>query len=155
MATKLELNHLDHKIYSAIKQIRGQKNRAAINSIYKEIVEVIDFDTISKTFLNDRIEMLLKNGKIINRSNQNKSSYCLNESLLDSSITDLLPSTQKSPSNSDTPQVTRAPNQTSITDFSHIPKVNLENIPGELTLTKFRNLIVTEPGNDIKVIVQN
>ena len=25
MATKLELNHLDHKIYSAIKQIRGQK----------------------------------------------------------------------------------------------------------------------------------
>ena len=126
MATKLELNHLDHKIYSAIKQIRGQKNRAAINSIYKEIVEVIDFDTISKTFLNDRIEMLLKNGKIINRSNQNKSSYCLNESLLDSSITDLLPSTQKSPSNSDTPKITRTPNQTSITDFSHIPKVNIE-----------------------------
>ena len=26
MATKLELNHLDHKIYSAIKQIRGQNN---------------------------------------------------------------------------------------------------------------------------------
>ena len=25
MATKLELNHLDQKIYSAIKQIRGQK----------------------------------------------------------------------------------------------------------------------------------
>ena len=38
MATKLELNHLDHKIYSAIKQIRGQKNRADINSIHKEIV---------------------------------------------------------------------------------------------------------------------
>ena len=25
MTTKLELNHLDHKICSAIKQIRGQK----------------------------------------------------------------------------------------------------------------------------------
>ena len=25
MATKLELTHLDHKIYSAIKQIGGQK----------------------------------------------------------------------------------------------------------------------------------
>ena len=25
MATKLELNHLDHKIYLVIKQIRGQK----------------------------------------------------------------------------------------------------------------------------------
>ena len=38
MAAKLEVNHLDHKIYSAIKQIRGQKNRADINSIHKEIV---------------------------------------------------------------------------------------------------------------------
>ena len=70
-------------------------------------------------------------------------------------MTDLLPCTQKSPSNSDTSQITRTPNQTSITDFSHIPKVNIENIPGELTLAKFRNLILTELGNDIKVIVQN
>ena len=91
----------------------------------------------------------------MNRLNQNKNSYRLNESLLDSSMTDLLPSTQKSPSNSDTPQVTRTPNQTFITDFSHISKVNIENIPGELTLATFRNLILAERGNDIKVIVQN
>ena len=58
-------------------------------------------------------------------------------------------------SNSDTPQITRTPNQTSITDFSHIPKVNIENIPGELTPATFRNLILTELGNDIKVIAQN
>ena len=57
---------------------------------------------------------------------------------------DLLSSNQKSPSNSDTPQITRTPNQTSITDFSHIPKVNIENIPGELTLATFRNLILIE-----------
>ena len=69
-------------------------------------------------------------------------------------MTDLLPSTQKSPTNSDTPQITRTSNQTSITDFSHIPKVNIENIPGELTLAKFRNLIFAELGNDIKVIIQ-
>ena len=99
--------------------------------------------------------MLLQNDKIINRLNKNKNSYRLNESLLDSSMTDLLPSTQKSPSNSDTPQITRTPNQTSITDFSHIPKINIENIPGELKLAKFRNLILTELGNDINVIVQH
>ena len=98
--------------------------------------------------------MLLQNDKIKNRLNRNKNSSRLNESLLDSSITDLLPSTQKSPSNSDTPKITRTPNQTSITDFSHIRKVNIENIPGELTLAKFRNLILTELGNDIKVIVE-
>ena len=70
-------------------------------------------------------------------------------------MTDLLPCTQKSPSNSDTSQITRTPNQTSITDFSHIPKINIEKIPGELTPAKFRNLILTELGIDIKVIGQN
>ena len=69
MATRLELNHLDHKIYSALKQIRGQKNRADINSIHKQIVKVIDFKSISKEFLNDRIEMLLQKDKTINRLN--------------------------------------------------------------------------------------
>ena len=71
----------------------------------------------------------------------------------DSSIKNLLPSTQKSLSKLDTLQVTRTPNQTSITDFSHIPNVNIENI--ELTLGKFRNLILAELGNDVKVIIQN
>ena len=46
-------------------------------------------------------------------------------------MADLIP-TQKSSSNSDTPQFTRTQNQTSITDFSHTPKANNENIPGEL-----------------------
>ena len=139
MATVLELNHLDHMTYSAIKQIRGQENRANINSIHEEIVKVINFKSISKEFLNARIEMPLQNEKIKNRLNRNKNSYHLHESLLDSSMTDLLPSTQKSPSNPDTPQFTRTPNQTSIIDFSHNPKVNIGNIIGELTPTKFRN----------------
>ena len=91
-------------------------------------------------FLNNRIEMLLQNDKIINRLNRNRNSYRLNESLLDPFMTDLLPFTQKSPSNSDTQQITRTPNQISITDFSHIPKVNIENIPGELKVAKFSNL---------------
>ena len=70
-------------------------------------------------------------------------------------MTDLLPATRKYPSNPDTPQFTRTPSQTSITDFSHIPKGNIGNIIGELTPIKFRNLILTELGNEINVIVQN
>ena len=73
MSTELELNHLNHKIYSAIKQIKGQRNRADINSIHKEIVKVIDVKSISKEFLNARTEMLLHNEKIINRVNQSKN----------------------------------------------------------------------------------
>ena len=87
--------------------------------------------------------MLLQNGeKIINRLNRNKYSYHLIKSLLDSSMTDLLLSTQKSPSNPDTPQFTRTLNQTSTTDFSHILKVNIGNIIGELIPAKLRNLIL-------------
>ena len=80
------------------------------------------------TVLNDRVEKLLLNGKIISRLNRNKNSYPLNESLLDSSMTDLPPSTQKFSSNS---EFTRTPNQKSTTDISHFSKVNIENIPGE------------------------
>ena len=43
-----------------MKQVRGQKNCTDVNSIHKEIVTVIDFESIIKEFLNDRIEMLLR-----------------------------------------------------------------------------------------------
>ena len=66
--------------------------------------------------------------KITNRLNRNINSYHLNKSLLDSSITDLLPSTQKFPSNSDTPQFTRTPKKTSIPDFSHNPEAATRDI---------------------------
>ena len=49
----------------------------------------------------------------------------------------------------------KSPNQTSITDFSHIPKANIVNINGELTPVKVRNLFLTELRNDIRLIVQN
>ena len=90
--------------------------------------------------------MLLQNDKIINRLHRNKNSYHLNESSLDSSMKDLLSSTQKSPSNSDIPQFTRTPKQFSMADFSHNPEVNI----GSITPAKFRNLILTELGNDTK-----
>ena len=93
------------------------------------------------TVLNDRVKKLLLNDKIISKLNRKKKSYPLNESLLDSSMTDLLPSTQKSPSNSDNPQFTRTPNQKSTTDISHISKVNIEKTPGEPILEEFRNFI--------------
>ena len=70
-------------------------------------------------------------------------------------MTDLLPFTQKSPSNSETLQFARTPKQPSMTDFSHCLEVNIENNFGELILVKFRNLIFTELENDINVIVQN
>ena len=77
--------------------------------------------------------MLLQNGKIIIRLNQNKNSFCLNKCVFDSSMTDLLPSSQKSSSNSGTTQFPITTKQTSMTDFTHNSEVNFGNIFGELT----------------------
>ena len=41
-----------------------------------------------------------------------------------------------------------------MTNFSLNPEVNFGNILGELTPIKFRKLILTELGNDVKDIVQ-
>ena len=70
-------------------------------------------------------------------------------------MTDLLLSIRKSPSNSDIPQFSGTPKQTSVTNFSHNAEVNTRNILGELKLPKFRNLVLTELGNGIKFIFQN
>ena len=96
-----------------------------------------------------------KNDARIKRLSHDKNLYHLNESSLDSSMTDLFPFTRESPSNSDTLQFTRTPKQTSMIDFSHYPEVNIENNFGELIPVKFRNLIFTELENDINVLVQN
>ena len=55
MKTTSELNTLDHCIYSVINRIRGQNKHADHNSVHKEIIKTIDFEKISKSFLDDRI----------------------------------------------------------------------------------------------------
>ena len=55
LTRELELNQLDHKLYSVIKQIIGQRICADVYNIHKEIVKVTDFERISKGFFNDRI----------------------------------------------------------------------------------------------------
>ena len=69
MTTTSELNALDHCIYSVIDRIRSQNKRADRNSVHKEIIKTIDFEKISKSFLDDRINMLIQNDKIINKLN--------------------------------------------------------------------------------------
>ena len=59
MTTTSELNALDHHIYLAINRIKGQNKRTDRNSVQKEILKTIDFEKISKSFLDDRINMLI------------------------------------------------------------------------------------------------
>ena len=75
MTTTSELNALDHSIYSAINRIRVQNKRADRNSVHKEIIKTTDFEKISKNVLDDRINMLIQNDKIVNMLNRNKDFF--------------------------------------------------------------------------------
>ena len=138
-ATELELHHWDHKIYSAIKQIRGQKNVQISIAQIKELLKLL---TSSAEWQNNRL-------------NRNKNSHRLNESSLDILQWQICFLLLK---NShliylDTSQFPRTTEPNSMIDFCH-PDVNIWNVFGELTPVKFSELlIVNEPENNITYIV--
>ena len=57
----------NNKILVTILRIRKSNNRANLESIYKEIKKSLDFQDVTKEFLDDRIHTLINNGKIINK----------------------------------------------------------------------------------------
>ena len=91
MTTTSELKCVDHSIYSGTNRIRGKNERTDRNSVHKEIIKTSDFEKITKTFSKDRINMLIQNGKIVNRLNRNKDSFRISDNDFNSSITDALP----------------------------------------------------------------
>ena len=111
MTTRSELNALDHCIYSAINRIRGQNKRADRNSVHKEIIKTINVEKISKSFLDDRIIMLIQNDKIINKLNRNKDSFRIADNYFNSCITNVPPMTQNSLSFLSTPSFSASRDQ--------------------------------------------
>ena len=63
------LKELDSKIYYAITKIRNDRKRAEINAIHKEVIKTLIFKDITKDHLQDRVDKLLKNGTLLNKSN--------------------------------------------------------------------------------------
>ena len=74
---------LDNEIFVTILRKRKNNNRADLDSIYKEIKKSIDFEEVTKEFLDDRIHTLFIDGKIINKLNRNANSYYVNSNLVD------------------------------------------------------------------------
>ena len=73
MAT--EFIKLDNTILYVIKKIKNQHQRADIERIFEEVTKTIDFQLITKDFLNDRVNQLLQSNKLINKTNRNKDSF--------------------------------------------------------------------------------
>ena len=57
--------------------------RADISSIHAQILKAVDFENITRGDLEEITNSLISNGKVVNRSNQNKGSYWINLDLVD------------------------------------------------------------------------
>ena len=143
MTTTSELNALDHCIYSVIGRIRGQNKRADRNSVHKEIIKTIDFEKISKTFLDDRINMLIQNDKIINKLNRNKDSFRIAGNDFNSSITDVLPMTQNCLSFLSTPSFSASRDQRPSNNIIQTD-IFTDTISNEVKLRKLKDSIINE-----------
>ena len=63
----IETNGIDDTIFSIILQIRKKHNRADADSIQKQIIKSVDFENITKEFLDDIIHTQITDGKIIDK----------------------------------------------------------------------------------------
>ena len=86
---------LDNTNVSTILQIRKNKDKADSDSIYKQIIKTIDFEDVTKKFLDVRIHTLIKDKKAINKRNYNADSYYVNTELVDTGALELFFSPQE------------------------------------------------------------
>ena len=154
MTTTSELSALDHTIYSAINRIRGQNKHADRNSVHKEIIKTIDFEKISKSFLDDRINMLIQNDKIINKLNRNKDFFCIADNDFNSSITDVLPMTQNSPSFPYTPSFSASRDQSPSHKIIQT-EILTDKIRNEVKLRKLKDSVINELHGKVTGIIKD
>ena len=82
MATALihsETISFDQNIFTVINDLKKKQKRADKDSIQNEIIKTIDFKNTTKDDLQDRINILLINEKLLNKINRNLNSYFVNE----------------------------------------------------------------------------
>ena len=80
----LEVNALNNEVFLAINRIRYLwRQRADPNNTFKEITKIERHQSITKDFLQDHINKLIIDEKIINKINRDKNSYKVNLEPLD------------------------------------------------------------------------
>ena len=87
-------NKSDKKIFVTILRTRKNNNRADLDSICKEIKQSVDFEDVTKEFLDDGIYTLINDGKITSKLNQNGDCYYVNSELVDLETPNLLKSSK-------------------------------------------------------------
>ena len=69
----------DQNIFTVINDLKKKRKHADIDTIHKEIIKTIDFKVTTKDDLQDRINILLINEKLIHKIDRNLNSYSINE----------------------------------------------------------------------------
>ena len=69
----------DQNIFTVINDLQKKRKRPDIDSIHKKIIKSNGFKDTTKDDLQDRINILLINEKLINKINRNLNSYAVNE----------------------------------------------------------------------------
>ena len=72
------LDALDSNIFAIIAKLKRQSKRADIKCINAHIIKTIDFEEISKGNLQERMNNLIYDGKVMYKINQNQDSYWMN-----------------------------------------------------------------------------
>ena len=80
--TSGQLSALDSHIFVIITKLKQQSKRADIDSIHAHIIKTADFENIIKGDLQKRMNSLISDGKVVNKSNRNKDSYWINRDLV-------------------------------------------------------------------------
>ena len=71
----LDVNALSQEVFLAINMMRHLwRQRADTNSMFKEITKIEQYQSITKDFLQDHIDKLIIDEKIINKINRDKNS---------------------------------------------------------------------------------
>ena len=81
--TSGQLSALDSHIFTIIAKLKQQSKRADIDSIHAHIIKTVDFEDIARGNLQERMNSLIFDGKVGNKSNRNKNSYWINLDLVD------------------------------------------------------------------------
>ena len=78
-----QLTALDSNIFAIIAKLKRQSKRANIYNIQTHIIQTGIFEEITRGKLQERMNSLISDGKVINKSNQNKDSCWINLGLVD------------------------------------------------------------------------
>ena len=66
-----------------VDKLKRQRKRADTESIHNHLIKILPFQNTLKEALLERIDFLTTQGKIVNKINQNKDSFWVNEDLVD------------------------------------------------------------------------